>query len=505
MDEKAIRYVLFSGAKSDWFMWREQFIAHASKKGYEGVLDQTYVVPKKTSAPFTKDEEKSNKLVKQAYTDLILSMDPGKTASRDVFRMICRTKTTEYPYGNVTDAWKQLCEMYEPTSNLSLIGLHKQFTSATMRMKANPDLYIGYLQDIASRINDIEDGKITDKDIMMKVINTLTPEYEHVQLKLEGDFNEDKLTVLNMKTELRIKYQRMIEKLPKQGYKKPDPYEKAMAAFTKQFKGKCWKCGKIGHKGSECKSGKEEKKNSGDSKHKFQGECGYCKKKGHKEADCFKKKRDQEREQAEVAAMAYEVQDEVFSFMAMECDEEETDNEEQLYYCQPTKKGSTERPEISSKGCKTMTAQEILKKDMEGGYKWFTWNEETDSECEDDMKVELRKRIPVADPTQVETTNECDEPKIEDVDMEVCLCIQDKYEDGLKTVFMEVQVDGDDFEQEIFAFENTGEPRIQVIPEDDEMVLEEESPRETSLFGGGNGENKSMLSMGMPTWLMRLK
>ena len=486
MDEKAIRYVLFSGAKNDWFMWREQFVAHASKKGYEGVLEETFTVPKKTSTPFTSAEDKLNKLVKQAYTDLILSMDPEKTASRDVFRMICRTKTAEYPYGNVTDAWKQLCEMYEPTSNLSLIGLHKQFTSATMRMKANPDLYIGYLQDIASRINDIEHNKITEKDIMMKVINTLTSEYEHVQLKLEGDFNVDKLTVDNMKTELRIKYQRMIEKLPRHDYKKYDGKEKAMAAYTKQFKGKCWKCGKIGHKGADCKNGKEEKK-AKDTKPKFQGECNYCHKKGHKEADCFKKKRDEDQDQAEVAAFSYEMERELALFTLVKTTDEtkkQTNDVREGYLCQPIETSSISWSEISSTGSGTMTAKEIFEKDMNGGYKWFTWNEESDSEPEDDEENEFSLEDSITTLTENETTDEDTALTIQEIDLEECLGIERMYEGELSTIFVEHQENEDEIERDYALLAD----EAMMIEDDEDTESEYEHPGGFCMYCGNQGK-----------------
>ena len=43
------------------------------------------------------------------------------------------------------------------------------------------------------------------------------------------------------------------------------------------FKGKCRKCGQVGHKAKDCKT---EKK-------KFTGKCNWCQKQGHKEAQCY--------------------------------------------------------------------------------------------------------------------------------------------------------------------------------------------------------------------------
>eukprot|EP00984_Skeletonema_dohrnii_P022875 scaffold11976_cov67-Skeletonema_dohrnii-CCMP3373.AAC.1 len=59
------------------------------------------------------------------------------------------------------------------------------------------------------------------------------------------------------------------EKTLLSGFKDLD--ETAFAAFMKQFKGLCNKCGKYGHKGADCKSGSGDK-----TKSSFKGNCNYC-------------------------------------------------------------------------------------------------------------------------------------------------------------------------------------------------------------------------------------
>ena len=55
----------------------------------------------------------------------------------------------------------------------------------------------------------------------------------------------------------------------------------------KQFTGKCFKCGKTGHRAITCKTGKRDSDSS-------PGTCDYCNKKGHTEEQCRKKKSDQD-------------------------------------------------------------------------------------------------------------------------------------------------------------------------------------------------------------------
>ena len=118
--------------------------------------------------------------------------------------------------------------------------------------------------------------------------------------KLEKDLEAVSLDL----TELRVKLNTRFECLENEDEDKDedgDKEEPAMAAQEKsrgkkQFKGRCYKCGKWGYKGAECKNtssstSNQKTNNKCNNKKKkiFNGECNYCGKYGHKEADCFKK------------------------------------------------------------------------------------------------------------------------------------------------------------------------------------------------------------------------
>ena len=61
------------------------------------------------------------------------------------------------------------------------------------------------------------------------------------------------------------------------------------------FKGKCYKCGKDGHRAAQCEStssggGGNNNNNSGGGRGRFNGKCNNCGKIGHKYVDCWQKK-----------------------------------------------------------------------------------------------------------------------------------------------------------------------------------------------------------------------
>ena len=83
--------------------------------------------------------------------------------------------------------------------------------------------------------------------------------------------------------------------------------ETALAAFIKQFKGLCNKCGKYGHKAADCNckgnSQDNDDNSSGYDKDRGnKGQCYYCGKFGHQKTDCRKRKADIEKKDKENAA-----------------------------------------------------------------------------------------------------------------------------------------------------------------------------------------------------------
>ena len=81
-----------------------------------------------------------------------------------------------------------------------------------MKMKTHedPELFINTLEKLARRMNEDFDMKIIDEDIITKILNTLTREYETLVDSLQVQMDTEKgVTLENLKEQLRSKFQRM--------------------------------------------------------------------------------------------------------------------------------------------------------------------------------------------------------------------------------------------------------------------------------------------------------
>ena len=154
---------------------------------------------------------------------------------------------------------------------------------------------------------------MTDKHFLMHFINNLTKEYEYTVALVEKRLESitDPLTLEEWRADLNLLYERLGQRKKDED---KDDLDIALGALNK-FKGKCRKCGKIGHKASNCRvnqkgnasyrmqitnvpyNNENKSKVNADgwtvvqnkTNAKFDGVCNYCKKYGHKYADCCKR------------------------------------------------------------------------------------------------------------------------------------------------------------------------------------------------------------------------
>ena len=152
----------------------------------------------------------------------------------------------------------------------------KRFDNSRLGSVENdPDDWISELEGLAIEIESIDpDSAIKERDLIVKVLNNLPPEYDVIldgletQLKKTGD---EALTLEEVREKLSTRFERINANKEEEADIEED---KAFAVFKQQLRN--------GHKTGD---------GSETNKKEFTGRCWYCNKKGHVALDCTELKK----------------------------------------------------------------------------------------------------------------------------------------------------------------------------------------------------------------------
>ena len=308
-DLKAIRTLPWSGKEEDWQMWSQKFIMRGMLKGYLKIMDGSVSAPDQSididnlvhedGTNATEDEKeaarKARKLNNDGYVDLIFAMQDVKS-----FNLVQENE------GMLYGAWTALKDEFEPSTGSDIVRLTKEFANSKLE-NAKLDI-VEWLTDLEHKRQRLKlAGKvIEDLDFMTHVLANLPKEYLEISSRLERDLGKKILTVKEMRSELKIHYIKMKE------VNNWTENEIALAAttnnsssrFTKQFKGRCRNCGRLGHKSANCWEREENKNkrpknwqpssgstqsNSNSNQNRTTGRCWNCGERGHVQMNCPKK------------------------------------------------------------------------------------------------------------------------------------------------------------------------------------------------------------------------
>ena len=320
LEQKSIKVIEFSGKDKDWKIWSRKFLAQASRKGYKKLLTGDEVIPTESqyslAAGETNIEEKKTvrlwQLNELAFEDILLSINGTTKQGKIAFNLVDNCSTEEQPEGNSKLAWDRLVHKYAPKTAPSYIQLKKDFANSKLTsVDTDPDEWMTDLECLRSEMNKVKISGKTDMsevDLIIHILSNLPEEYEVAVSELEEKLKNtsDPLTMETVREKLNSRYERMA----KNAESKEE--EKAFAAWKKQYKGRCGKCGEYGHKSGDCpeNSDKPSSSTGNTNEKKFDGECYYCHKKGHRKADCRKLKADNAKKQKEEAKKAIDEIDE---------------------------------------------------------------------------------------------------------------------------------------------------------------------------------------------------
>ena len=111
-------------------------------------------------------------------------------------------------------AWDRLRFRYASKAATSLMRLKKIYENKSVleSKRQDPELWISHLESIISEIKAIDKSSApSERDLMLHVLNNLTPEYEYVLDNLENLFNDGTLTLERVHEKLSGRYERIKE------------------------------------------------------------------------------------------------------------------------------------------------------------------------------------------------------------------------------------------------------------------------------------------------------
>ena len=183
-------------------------------------------VPKESvySAALEKDEEKRTstekkivelgQLNQKGFTELILSIDHKLRHGKVAFRLVKNSKSGDYPEGNCKVAWDRLVAKYAPKSLPSLLKYKKKFENSKLdSARTDPEDWISELEGLMVEIESIDiSSAISDRDLMVKILNNLPAEYDVILDGLETRLNksgDEALTLEEIREKLGTRYERI--------------------------------------------------------------------------------------------------------------------------------------------------------------------------------------------------------------------------------------------------------------------------------------------------------
>ena len=292
-DSKSVKQLGFSGRRKDFDAFKLKFMSWAGMNKLKPMLEGKEKIPeygvdygiKSDGTEIVPEEQaKMEELLEKnqtVFTSLVLSIDGATYEGKQVLKIVENTICEAYPDGNCYEAYAKLVQKFKPVNSPILSLLHEKFYTRKLR-GGNP---VRYLEEMENLRMEMSYGgvKMEDDHFLRIVFNGLGEDYLMIIEEYERllDTSNDRGELLEqLRAKLELKYDR--KRLNYRFKQEENKNEKALLALNKKFSGKCFKCGKWGHKGADC----DENKNKGKKKEGKGIQCFKCKKFGHIKRNC---------------------------------------------------------------------------------------------------------------------------------------------------------------------------------------------------------------------------
>jgi len=116
---------------------------------------------------------------------MLLSIQTKTDKGQVAFNIVTGSVSADLPDGDTVVAWTRLKNKYAPKITARKLELCREFQVCKLKNSdQDPEAWIIHLEGLWMKLNDVGSA-MTDEDLMVHILNSLTDDYKVQLLKLE--------------------------------------------------------------------------------------------------------------------------------------------------------------------------------------------------------------------------------------------------------------------------------------------------------------------------------